>query len=218
MKKLFVLLFPILALLCSCEDASENYRYPSVVTDYVCIVTDKSKQPKTLCLDNGCSYPITLTDEYREAYGQQLPSHKADTVYRVISIFELNADSTAHVYSMAQTISTIPTPLRNTETLHQDPAYLESCWLSGGYLNLVIELKALNGKHSIDFIDTTPETMHGKEFTFYHRTISDIESYRQKLYASIPLMPCKDALQQGDTLRFVINTYDKGITEVEFLL
>ena len=83
---------------------------------------------------------------------------------------------------------------------------------------MVIELKALNGQHSIGFIDTTPETMQGKEFTFYHRVISDVESYRQKLYGSIPLAPFSNALQEGDTLRFVINTYDEGITLREFVM
>lgn len=218
MKKLLTLLSPILALLCSCEDANESLRYPSIVTDYVCMATDMTGQPNTLLLDNGCAYPIAFTDDYREAYDEQLPSYKKDTVYRVISIYELGADNIAHIYSIAQTLSTIPTPLRDGETLYQDPVYLQSCWMSGGYLNMVIELKALNGKHSIGFIDTTPVAMHGKEFTFYHHTISDVESYRQKLYGSIPLTPFNDALRQGDTLRFVINTYDKGITEVEFVL
>ena len=82
---------------------------------------------------------------------------------------------------------------------------------------MVIEIKALNGKHSIGFVDTTPDNMHGKEFTFYHQIISDVESYRQKLYGSIPLAPFNDALKQGDTLRFVINTYDKGLATYEFI-
>ena len=54
--------------------------------------------------------------------------------------------------------------------------------------------------------------MQGKEFTFYHRVIDDVESYRQKLYGSIPLVPFKESLGQGDTLRFVVNTYDEGNT------
>jgi hypothetical protein len=60
--------------------------------------------------------------------------------------------------------------------------------------------------------------MNGKEFTFYHRVISDVESYRQKLYGSIPLTPFGNELQQGDTLRFVINTYDEGVTQREFVM
>ena len=83
---------------------------------------------------------------------------------------------------------------------------------------MVIELKALNGQHSIGFVDTTPKNMQGKEFTFYHRVISDVESYRQKLYGSIPLAPFVSDLQQGDTLRFVVNTYDEGVTLREFVM
>ena len=213
MKRFLYLAFPILALLCSCEDAADDYRYPSVITDYACLLTDATGQPERLRLDNGNAYPIALTDEYREAY-TQLPTYKTDTTYRVISMYELGADSVAHIYSMAQTISVAPTPLRDGEELHQDPAYLQSCWISGGYLNMVIELKALDGQHYIGFIDTTPQGMQGKEFTFYHQT-KDIESHRKKLYASIPL---DSSLQQGDTVRFVINLYEKGITQREFVL
>lgn len=217
MKRLTYLAFPILALFCSCEDAADNYRYPSVITDYACLLTDATGQPEQLRLDNGNAYPIALTDEYREAY-TQLPTYKNDTTYRVISMYELGADSVAHIYSMAQTISVVPTPLREGETLHHDPVYLQSIWLSGGYMNIVIELKALDGRHSIGFVDTTPEEMQGKEITFYHNANDDIESYRQKLYASIPLIPLREELQQGDTLRFVINLYDEGITQWEFVM
>ena len=205
----------MLALLCSCEDAIDDYRYPSVVTDYACLVTDAAGEPSKLHLDNGCAYPIVYADEYMEAH-PQLPSYKADTAYRVVSIYELGSDSVARIYSLSRTVSDTPTPLRTGEQLHQDPAYLQSIWLSGGYLNMVIEIKALDGKHSIGFVDTTPEGMKGKEFTFYHKVIDDVESYRQRLYGSIPLQPFDRELQVGDTLRFVIKTYDEGMKRSEF--
>ena len=216
-KKNASILLPILALLCSCEDVGNDYRYPSVITDYACIITDAYGSPESLLLDNGLEYQIAFSDEYRNTH-EQLPTYKADTTYRVISIYELGTDSVAHIYSMAETVSNIPTPLRNGEILHQDPVYLQSCWQSGGYLNMVIELKALKGEHHIGFVDTTLEGMHGKEFTFYHNANNDIESYRQKLYASIPLAPFKNNLQQGDTLRIVVNTYDKGVIQQEFVM
>ena len=213
MKRTLSILFPILALLCSCEDAADSYRYPSVITDFTCLVTNARGEPNQLRLDNGCAYPITFTEEYYEAYGEPA-TYKADTIFRVISTYELGADSIARTYSMSQVVSVVPTPLRDGEELHQDPAYLQSCWISGGYLNMVIELKALDGQHYIGFIDTTPQGMQGKEFTFYHQT-KDIESYRKKVYASIPL---DSSLQKGDTVRFVINLYDKGITRREFVM
>ena len=198
-------------------DKEDDYRYPSVVTDYACLVTDASGQLHQLRLDNGSAYPITFTDEYRETH-DRLPSYRTDTTYRVISVYELGSDNTAHIYSLGSTLSSIPFPLPDEEPLHRDPVYLQSIWLSGGYLNMVIEVKALDGQHSIGFVDTTPEGMNGKEFTFYHRVIKDVESYRQRLYGSIPLAPFGDSLQQGDTLRFVINTYDEGLKAIEYAM
>lgn len=211
-----LLLLPVLTLFCSCEDADEDdYRYPSVRTDFACIATDGKGRIEHLLLDDGSSYPVHLTQDFLKAYDDE-PTYKRDTLYRLLSIYELVStaqnDTVADLYALGSIISQVPTPLREDEELHQDPVYLQSIWLSGGYLNFVLEVKALNGKHSIGFVDTTPEAMQGKEFTFYHRVIDDVESYRQKLHGSIPLSPFHDCLQQGDTLRFVVNTYDKGNT------
>ena len=211
-----LLLLPILTLLSSCEDATDDdYRYPSVRTDFACIATDDKGKIEYLLLDDGSCYPVHLTQDFLEAYDDE-PTYKRDTLYRLISVYELVStgqnDTVADLYALGNIVSQVPTPLREDEELHQDPVYLQSIWLSGGYLNFVLEVKALNGKHSIGFVDTTPETMQGKEFTFYHRVIDDVESYRQKLYGSIPLAPFKESLGQGDTLRFVVNTYDEGNT------
>lgn len=211
-----LLLLPILTLLSSCEDATDDdYRYPSVRTDFACIATDDKGKIEQLLLDDGSSYPVHLTQDFLEAYDDE-PTYKRDTLYRLLSVYELVStgqnDTVADLYALGNIISQVPTPLREDEELYQDPVYLQSIWLSGGYLNFVLEVKALNGKHSIGFVDTTPETMQGKEFTFYHRVIDDVESYRQKLYGSIPLAPFKESLGQGDTLRFVVNTYDEGNT------
>ena len=210
----------LLALLCSCEQADDNYRYPSIVTDYACIITDATAHADQLLLDNGNSYPINITNELIEANNGKAPTFKPDTIYRIIGVYEListRESQTAHLYSINSTISHVPTPLLEGEELCQSPVYLQSIWLSGGYLNMVLEIKALNGKHSIGYVDTTPNGMHGKEFTFYHKVINDVESYRQKLYGSIPLAPFSEQLQQGDTLRFVVNTYDEGITRYEYI-
>lgn len=200
-------------------DESDDYRYPSVRTDFVCFATDATGKLENMRLDNGKTYTIQFTEDFYDIY-DPIPSFRPDTLYRLIGVYKLTAteqgDSVADLYSIGSIISSTPTPLEKDEEMYQDPVYLQSCWLSGGYLNFVLEIKALNGKHSIGFVDTTPEGMKGKEFTFYHRVVDDVESYRQKLYGSIPLAPFHDHLQQGDTLRFVVNTYDEGNKVVEY--
>lgn len=218
-KTLSILISLILTLLCSCEDEGDDYRYPSVITDFVCFSTDERGQMEYMYTDKGNRYDLHLTDELLEHF-DQTPSYRPDTVYRAIGIYELTSmekgDTIADIYSIGHIVSEIPTPLRLGETLRQDPVYFQSCWLSGGYMNMVIELKALNGSHTLGFIDTTPGGMNGKEFTLYHDAHGDIESYRQKFYASIPLYPFEKDLKQGDTIRFVANTYNKGISKYEF--
>lgn len=208
-------MLPVLTLLCSCEDSDDDYRYPSVRTDFACITTDSKGKIERILLDDGNSYPVHLTQDFLEAYDNE-PTYKRDTLYRLISVYELVStgqnDTVADLYALGSIVSSVPVSLPEGAELVQDPVYLQSIWLSGGYLNFVLEVKALNGKHSIAFIDTTPEGMQGKEFTFYHRVVDDVESYRQELHGSIPLAPFKEALGQGDTLRFVVNLYDKGNT------
>ena len=202
-------------LVCSCE-RDDDYRYPSVLTDYVCLATGAAGKVERMLLDNGTSYPVSFADTY-----EKVPSFKADTLYRVVGVYELSAagqEVEALIYSVGSVLSTIPSPLPEGAKMHQNPVYLQSIWLSGGYLNMVLEVKALNGKHSIGFVDTTPTGMNGKEFTFYHEVVDDVEAYRQKLYGSIPLGPFSEWLLQGDTLRFVVNQYDKGISTYEYVM
>ena len=202
-------------LVCSCE-RDDDYRYPSVLTDYVCLATGVAGKVERMLLDNGTSYPVSFADTY-----EKVPAFKADTLYRVVGVYELNAaeqEVEAVIYSVGSVVSAVPVPLRKGEQMHQEPVYLQSIWLSGGYLNMVLEVKALNGKHSIGFVDTTPEGMQGKEFAFYHKVVDDVEAYRQKLYGSIPLGPFEENLQQGDTLRFVVNTYDDGLCSYEYVM
>ena len=54
MKQIASLLLCLLALLCSCEQAKDDYRYPSVVTDYACLITDATGYAEQLLLDDGC--------------------------------------------------------------------------------------------------------------------------------------------------------------------
>ena len=215
------LLFSILTLFCSCEKGNDDYRYPSVVTDFVCLTTDAEGHFDELHTDRGGRYALHLTDELLAHTNHQIPTYRSDTVYRAIGVYEpvatTGGDTVAHLYSVGNVISVRPTPLRLGETMHQAPVYLQSCWLSGRYLNIVIEIKGLDmSRHSIGFVDTTPLLMRGQEITFYHEDLGDEEAYRQKLYASIPLNPLAQLLPAGSTLRFVINTCDEGMVEYEF--
>lgn len=216
-KRYTVLMMAVLALLiCGCGQADEDYRYPSVLTDYVCLATGAAGKVERMLLDNGASYSVSFAETY-----EKVPAFKADTLYRVVGVYELNAaeqEVEAVIYSIGSVVSVVPVPLHKGEQMHQEPVYLQSIWLSGGYLNMVLEVKALNGKHSIGFVDTTPEGMQGKEFAFYHKVVDDVEAYRQKLYGSIPLGPFEENLQQGDTLRFVVNTYDDGLCSYEYVM
>lgn len=216
-----LLLFPILTLLCSCEKGNDDYRYPSVVTDFVCLTTDAAGHLDELHTDRGNRYALHLSDELLEHFDHQPPTYRRDTLYRAIGVYEpvatTEGDTVAHLYSVGNVLSALPTPLRRGETMHQDPVYLQSCWLSGGYLNLIIEIKGLDmSRHTVGFVDTTPLLMRGQEITFYHHTRDDEQAYRQKLYASIPLHPLAHLLPAGSTLRLVINTYDEGMVVYEF--
>ena len=98
---LISLIAGLLTLLCSCEQSGDDYRYPSVVTDYACIISDATGQADQLLLDNGSRYPISFTDELLEANKGIRPSFKADTLCRVVSVYELVATEQADTVVIA---------------------------------------------------------------------------------------------------------------------
>lgn len=127
----------------------------------------------------------------------------------------------ATLYSCQFVISAIPsTEDKFTDGIKTDPLDIERIWRSGDYINMVLDVKAKDKTHIINFIDyginENPDGSSTLSITLYHNQNGDYEAFTKKAYASVPLWPYKEKLKQGDKIEITVNTYKEGITKREF--
>lgn len=194
-----------LFILAGCKEEDE-YVYPPAISEILCARTDSYGQITYLLPDKGEPLYIENTDKIAPL----LP----DTVYRMISIYEVKDPDkpSVHVYTIQKVLS--PDPIQRESLLDgmkMDPVNVQSVWRSGDYINMILLIKAQNGgKHSFHFIENCFPTDRF-EFLLYHDQGGDVEAYTQLAYLSIPLRQYKNTLSPGDEILVTINTFDEGL-------
>ena len=185
--KYYWLLFALLiSLLTSCGD--DDYHYPSVKLEFLTAFSGADGSLQSILTDEGEQYPI-LEDASNLTID-------ANASIRIVSNYELKkaADGTSGVrlYAVLSTISPFPLPADKFEGgVKTDPVELQSAWLGLDYLNLLLGIKAQDGKHLLHFVedevvkdDAGQVSVH---LTLYHDASNDVLAYTKRAYVSIPL-------------------------------
>ena len=153
----------------------------------------------------------------------------ADTVYRCVCVYTVAESGCATIHSVAETFS--PQPVEATDELQMktDPCEIQSIWLSRAYtadasrpsslwLNARMLVQGKDLPHIVDYIDNgivlNPATgVNTLTLLLYHDRNGDIEAFTRTIYLSCPLKNYADRLVPGrDSIHFVVNQYEKGIT------
>lgn len=186
----------------------EEYVFPDLVTEMVCLKTDA----------NGIGTEF-ITDEgivWRLQEGNRPNKLTADSTYRMVSRYVPLNETDAQVYSFAKTISSLPKPESEFEIIHTDPVSIQSIWRSGDYLNMVLPISVKNQEHGLAFIENgislNDDSTQTLTLTLFHDRKNDIEGFTQKFYLSIPLWHYQERLNKGDQIVLHLNTYKEGMT------
>ena len=198
----------LLAALLFTSCGEEEYVFPDLVTEMVCLKTDANGYGTHFITDKGHTWNLQK--------GNQPNKLTADSTYRVVSRYAPLNDTDAQAYSFYQTISNLPKPAGEYESIHTDPVSIQSIWRSGDYLNIILQIKVKDQKHDLDFIENgvaeNPDGTKTLTLTLYHDRKNDVEGFDEKYYLSIPLWHYQDKLNKGDQIVFQLNTYKEGMT------
>ena len=198
----------LLAALLFTSCGEEEYVFPDLVTEMVCLKTDANGYGTHFITDKGHTWNLQK--------GNQPNKLTADSTYRVVSRYAPLNDTDAQAYSFYQTISNLPKPAGEYESIHTDPVSIQSIWRSGYYLNIILQIKVKDQKHDLDFIENgvaeNPDGTKTLTLTLYHDRKNDVEGFDEKYYLSIPLWHYQDKLNKGDQIVFQLNTYKEGMT------
>ena len=205
----FLKRYPILfAALFFTSCGEEEYVFPDLVTEMVCLKTDNHGYGTHFVTDEGHVWHL--------AKGNQPDSLTADSTYRVVSRYAPLNDTDAKAYSFYKTISTLPRKQDEFASIHTDPVSIQSIWRSGDYLNMVLQIMVKDQKHELSFIEEgitlNADNTQTLTLTLFHNRKGDIEGYNEKYYLSIPLWHYQGKLNKGDQIVLNLNTYKEGRT------
>ena len=186
----------------------EEYVFPNLVTEMVCLETDNNGFGTHFITDEGHVWHLQKDN--------QPDSLTADSTYRVVSRYAPLNHTDAQVYSFYKTISSLPKPKSEYDAIHTDPVSIQSIWRSGDFLNMVLQIMAKDQEHELSFVENgIVENMDGTRtltLTLFHNRKGDVEGFNKKFYLSVPLWHYKEKLHKGDQIILQLNTYKEGMT------
>lgn len=192
MNKALTILLSVLSLFATISCSKELDVTENIITGFVTLWTDSNGNISVLEDDFGKRFMVDDKDGTKEP---------ADTVLRVISMYIVNADSTtATVLETINILSNRATDICECENreIKQDPVKVQSVWLSGGYMNAVIQISVHHTPHSLFIIADKKD--NGVDFILYHDRNNDPIGSTKNAYFSVPLDGYD--LQKGDSITF----------------
>ena len=204
-----------LLVLCLCYGCSkeEEYYYPSVKLEFLTATTNQKGIIQEVIADNGKVYHVQ-----NDGSNLKLP---ADTLLRIVTNYE-EVEGGVKLYGAAVPISNIPIPVAEfKEEMVHDPASIQSIWMGRDYLNMILQVKAQNKKHTFRFIEqeaTIDEETNELNLLIglYHKNNGDLEAYTQRAYASLPLKQYAEKGYSKINIRFTLNTNEGETQEYKF--
>lgn len=198
----------LLCILLTSGCKEDEYVYPSVLTEFTDIRSDKSGKLSEIISDNGNKYIIN------ERTG--LEGFTPDSVYRTLSIFEPGESNKATLYSCQFVFSMKPQPADFFKNgIKTDPLDIQRIWQSGNYINMVLTIQGKDKPHGFHFVEEgiSDNTL---SITIYHDQNGDYKAFGKDVYISIPLWQYDGILNKGDKIKVNINTFKEGMTFREF--
>lgn len=206
MKHFALAFLSALLALASCSDNEATT--PSYRQDVACLVADTWGNAGTLLRDDGTRLKVS----------NSISGLTPDSTYRVLALYtEDTAAATAHLTSYAEVL-TVPAATYRTTSLVTDPLSVAACWMSGGYVNLHLSLKASNAGVHYFGIHKQSVTRHADgsqtlNLLLIHSQNQDPLYYSRDAYLSMPVRPLLSEFSEGrDSLSLSINTFEEKRT------
>ncbi len=203
MKKRFLIIIGLLSLLFVTACEKEPNRMNDYFLEFATVL--KSNGEIKFALDNRKILIPKTSTSYDGVDGQRVildySPYRADTVIinRVTDIF-------------TSTIAKNGFPIRWAT----DPVKIQSVWVGGDYLNLIIEIEYHSKPHTVGLLRDFESSQ--VDLYFSHSRNDDPPGYPQKMYASFSLNSLRNSTTSNSIpFSLFINT-DKGLREFRFEL
>lgn len=182
------LLSVLTCLLVACGN-DDDYRYPSVKSEFLTAFSGADGTLQSVLTDEGKTYRV-VEDATKTTVS-------ADSLVRIVGNYAetTSPDGTAGVklYGWLVAVSPFPLPAEKfKDGVKTDPADVQSIWLGLDYLNIVLTVKMQKAIHLFHFIEdkVSVDTGTGRCDVFlslYHDAKNDVQAFTKRAYLSVPL-------------------------------
>ncbi len=203
MRKRFLFCISLLLLTAvACEKETE--RMEDYVADFATVV--RENDAVKFLLDNNRLLTPSPPSDYTGKDGQRV----------VISYTPLQGDS-VKIRQVGAIFTDGIRPDGYPERWAHDPVKIQSIWVGGGYLNMILEVEYHSKSHVIALLrDPSSET---NDLYFSHSRADDPAGYPKKMYASFRLSELRTAGHEEEAVPFRLIIYtDEGLRTMEFVL
>ena len=167
---------------------SDDFTYPSIVTEMADCASDAQGTIRRITLDDGRTYTLT----------NPLAGYAQNAVYRAMCDYTLEPSGSATLY---QTMGAYVLRDSADAPLHH-PTNAESAWITPRYINLHLRPKTYGGRQYWGYVTDSIEG--GTAYlSIHHNQCGDPLAYSTTVYASIPL----DSIPTG-SIHLSIHTFD----------
>lgn len=202
-------LWPVLmcVLLVSCDD-DDDYHYPSVKLEFLTAQAGADGRLASVLTDEGAKYAVL-----EDASDTRIDAGASIRIVSNYSTEGANGASGVKLYAVLQAISPVPKSAEEfKDGVKHDPANVSSIWMGLDYLNMILDIKAQNGKHTFHFVEdrvsTDESTGHRTvHLSLYHDDGGDVQAYSRRAYASVPLWHYAEVGINKITVHFSLQTY-----------
>lgn len=179
-----LLLFFLSIFLFSGCDSGYKGTFPPVVLEFATILSDEEGQLVFLITDEGHQYAIL-----RDRTNTKLNPKEYK---RVVCYYELSESKEGVIlYTLSESIASVPIPRDKVEEIKNGPITVQSSWIGGGYLNLIVQVRLKDpSEHTFAFIEDEISFIDGVQkvsLSLYHDEGNDFFSHTDRSYFSIPL-------------------------------
>lgn len=201
MKSPLSLLMPIilLSLLTGCEKEPE--RMDNYLVNFATVLKEESGY--RFRLDNNRTVIPKIMDDYKGSEGQRV----------ILNYTPLKGD-TIHVRRISDIFTDVIQQNGFPERYVDDPVRIQSVWVAGDYLNMIIEIEYHSVPHVVSlFRDHLSDTVN---LWFSHSRNNDPRGYQRTMYASFSLQSLRNGSNStAIPFRLFIHT-PAGMREFQF--
>lgn len=187
-----IILSAILVFLFAISCEKETKRMDDFWVEFATVIKSESKT-------------VFRLDNFKTLVPKELKDYSGKDGQRVVLNFTPLHGDTVKINSISNVITGTIQETHTQDNIVQNPLKIQSVWVGGNYLNMILEIEFYEKNHNFALYRNTAS--NGIQLYFSHNTNQDPRGYAKKIYLSFSLSSIQSAQNSPTPFQLFINTH-----------